>query len=149
MMLMPPLYGRSVRVVQYRAHPTIPRAAGFSRTPLYTLVVNIRVSLGVVAVSIAVALFATRLVAPGPADFYIESTTGMVLIAVRPGSLMMGSPESEPGLSRVGVPALAAGRPGSESENGRDGHCRDAAHPGRPLVPGLTCGECVHPGHAG
>jgi formylglycine-generating enzyme required for sulfatase activity len=59
--------------------------------------VSIRVAVGVVAVSIAVALFATRLVAPGPADFYIESTTGMVLVAVRPGSFMMGSPDSEPG----------------------------------------------------
>ena len=58
---------------------------------------NIRVAAGVVAVSIVVALFAARLVAPGPADFYIESTTGMVLIAVKPGWFMMGSPESEPG----------------------------------------------------
>ena len=52
---------------------------------------------GVVAASLAVALFAARLVAPGPADFYIEPGTGMVLIAIRPGSFMMGSPESEPG----------------------------------------------------
>jgi formylglycine-generating enzyme required for sulfatase activity len=59
--------------------------------------VNFRVAAGVVAVSIAVALFVARLVAPGPADFYIEPSTGMVLIAVRPGSFMMGSPESEPG----------------------------------------------------
>jgi formylglycine-generating enzyme required for sulfatase activity len=59
--------------------------------------VSIRVAAGVVAVSLAVALFVARLVAPGPADFYIEPTTGMVLVAVRPGSFMMGSPESEPG----------------------------------------------------
>jgi formylglycine-generating enzyme required for sulfatase activity len=59
--------------------------------------VNIRVAAGVVAASLTVALFAARLVAPGPADFYIEPTTGMVLVAVRPGSFMMGSPESEPG----------------------------------------------------
>ena len=70
---------------------------GFGRTPMYTQVVNIRVAAGIVAVSLAVALFATRLVAPGPADFYIEPGTGMVLIAIRPGSFMMGSPESEPG----------------------------------------------------
>jgi len=69
----------------------------FRARPRYTLHVNIRVAAGVVAISIAVALFATRLVAPGPADFYIESTTGMVLIAIRPGPFMMGSPESEPG----------------------------------------------------
>jgi formylglycine-generating enzyme len=70
---------------------------GFSRTPLYTLVVNIRVAAGVAAVSLLVAMFAARLVAPGPADFYIEPTTGMVLVAIRPGSFMMGTPESEAG----------------------------------------------------
>ena len=70
---------------------------GFRRTPLYTLVVSIRVVAGVVVASLAVALFAARLVAPGPADFYIEPGTGMVLLAIRPGSFMMGSPESEPG----------------------------------------------------
>jgi formylglycine-generating enzyme required for sulfatase activity len=59
--------------------------------------VNVRVVAGVVVASLAVALFAARLVAPGPADFYIEPGTGMVLIAIRPGSFMMGSPESEPG----------------------------------------------------
>jgi len=59
--------------------------------------VNIRIAAGVVAASLAVALFAARLVAPGPADFYIEPGTGMVLIALRPGPFMMGSPESEPG----------------------------------------------------
>ncbi len=40
---------------------------------------------GIVAASLAVALFAAQLVAPGPADFYIESSTGMVLLAVTPG----------------------------------------------------------------
>jgi len=59
--------------------------------------VSIRVITGIVGASLAVALFAARLVAPGPADFYIEPATGMVLIAVRPGSFVMGSPESEPG----------------------------------------------------
>jgi len=70
------------------------------------------VAAGIVAVSLAVALFVARLVAPGPADFYIEPTTGMVLVAVRPGSFLMGSPESEPGrnddeaLHRVAVSRL-------------------------------------------
>jgi formylglycine-generating enzyme required for sulfatase activity len=59
--------------------------------------VGIRAAAGFVAVSIAVAFFAARLVAPGPADFYIEPATGMVLIAIRPGSFLMGTPESEPG----------------------------------------------------
>jgi formylglycine-generating enzyme required for sulfatase activity len=69
----------------------------FLGRPHYTLSVNVRVVAGVVVASLAVALFAARLVAPGPADFYIEPVTGMVLIAIRPGSFMMGSPESEPG----------------------------------------------------
>ncbi len=51
----------------------------------------------VVLVAAGIALFATHLVAPGPADFYIEPVTGMVLVAVRPGSFMMGSTEGEPG----------------------------------------------------
>lgn len=51
----------------------------------------------VVLVAAGIALLATHLVAPGPADFYIEPVTGMVLVAVRPGSFMMGSDESEPG----------------------------------------------------
>jgi formylglycine-generating enzyme required for sulfatase activity len=59
--------------------------------------VSIRAIAGVVAASLAVALFAAHLVAPGPADFFIEPTTGMVLVAIRPGSFMMGSPEDEPG----------------------------------------------------
>jgi formylglycine-generating enzyme len=59
--------------------------------------VSLRIVTGVVAASLAVALFAARLVAPGPANFYIEPATGMVLAAVRPGSFMMGSPASEPG----------------------------------------------------
>jgi formylglycine-generating enzyme required for sulfatase activity len=74
--------------------------------------VSIRVVAGVVAASLAVALFAARLVAPGPADFFIEPTTGMVLVAVKPGVFLMGSPESEPGrnddeaLHRVAVSRL-------------------------------------------
>ena len=51
----------------------------------------------VVLVAAGIALFAARLVAPGPADFYIEPVTGMVLVAVRPGSFMMGSTEGESG----------------------------------------------------
>ena len=58
---------------------------------------NFRLAAGVVAVLLIVALFAGRLVAPGPADFYIEPTTGMVLVAIRPGWFMMGSPDSEAG----------------------------------------------------
>jgi formylglycine-generating enzyme required for sulfatase activity len=74
--------------------------------------VNIRVAAGVVAASLAVALFVAQLVAPGPAGFYIEPTTGMVLVAVNPGPFMMGSPESEPGRNddetqhRVTMPRL-------------------------------------------
>ena len=58
---------------------------------------GIRVAAGVLAGTLLVALLVAHLVAPGPADFYIEPATGMVLVAVRPGSFMMGSPESEPG----------------------------------------------------
>jgi formylglycine-generating enzyme required for sulfatase activity len=61
--------------------------------------VRTRIAVGVVVASLAVALFVARLVAPGPADFYIEPVTGMVLVAVRPGSFMMGTSESEPGRS--------------------------------------------------
>jgi formylglycine-generating enzyme required for sulfatase activity len=39
----------------------------------------------------------SRLLAPGPPDFYIEPTTGMVLTAIQPGTFVMGSPENEPG----------------------------------------------------
>ncbi len=56
-----------------------------------------RVGGGIVVAALLVALTAARLSAPGPADFYIEPTTGMVLVAIRPGSFMMGSPESEVG----------------------------------------------------
>jgi formylglycine-generating enzyme required for sulfatase activity len=80
----------------------------FLAGPRYTLRVNFRIAAGVVAVLLAVALFATRLVAPGPADFYIEPTTGMVLVAVRPGSFLMGSPESEPGRNDDEVPHRVA-----------------------------------------
>ncbi|MCK7504014.1 MAG: formylglycine-generating enzyme family protein [Desulfobacterales bacterium] len=112
--LMPPLYGRFARGVQCPAHP------GISRSVLDSTAAPLPDSWswasgwlpGIVAVSLAVALFAARLVAPGPADFYIEPATGMVLIAIRPGSFMMGSPESEPGrnddevLHRVNVSRL-------------------------------------------
>jgi len=58
---------------------------------------GVRVVAGVVVAALFVALATARLSAPGPADFYIEPTTGMVLVAIRPGSFMMGSPESEAG----------------------------------------------------
>lgn len=60
---------------------------------------NIRLAAGIVAVLLIVALFAGRLIAPGPADFYIEPTTGMMLVAVRPGWFMMGSLDDEAGRS--------------------------------------------------
>ncbi len=58
---------------------------------------SIRVAAATVLAAVAVAVFAAHLVAPGPADFYIEPVTGMVLVAVRPGSFMMGSVAEEPG----------------------------------------------------
>jgi len=59
--------------------------------------VTLRVAAAVALAGVGVALFAARLVAPGPADFYIEPETGMVLVAVRPGSFMMGTNDAEPG----------------------------------------------------
>jgi len=59
--------------------------------------VTLRAAAAVALAGLVVALFAARLVAPGPADFYIEPMTGMVLAAVRPGSFMMGTNEAEPG----------------------------------------------------
>jgi sulfatase modifying factor 1 len=59
--------------------------------------VGLRVAAGIAAAAILVAVFADRLVAPGPADFLIEPITGMVLVALRPGSFMMGSNEAESG----------------------------------------------------
>ena len=58
---------------------------------------TLRVAAAIVLVAAVFAVFATHLVAPGPADFYIEPVTGMVLVAVRPGSFMMGSVDEEPG----------------------------------------------------
>jgi formylglycine-generating enzyme required for sulfatase activity len=48
-------------------------------------------------VAIFVALAVDRLAAPGPAAFFIEPTTGMMLVAVEPGTFIMGSPASEAG----------------------------------------------------
>ena len=52
---------------------------------------------GFVAVAILVAVAGSRLVAPGPVAFYVEPNTGMVLVAIEPGSFVMGSPASEAG----------------------------------------------------
>ena len=49
------------------------------------------------AVAILVATAASRLAAPGPAEFVVEPTTGMLLVAIEPGSFVMGSPASETG----------------------------------------------------
>jgi formylglycine-generating enzyme required for sulfatase activity len=74
--------------------------------------VGLRVAAGVVAAALLVAFAAARLSAPGPAGFYIEPTTGMVLVAILPGSFMMGSMDSETGRNndeyahRVIVPRL-------------------------------------------
>lgn len=73
---------------------------------------SIRAAAAAVLVITGLALFAARLVAPGPADFYIEPVTGMVLVAVRPGSVMIGSVDEESGrnddeyLHRVTFPQL-------------------------------------------
>ena len=67
---------------------------------------------GAVIAALLIAFAAARLSAPGPAGFYIEPTTGMVLVAILPGSFMMGSPDSEAGRNddeyahRVIVPRL-------------------------------------------
>jgi len=50
-----------------------------------------------IAIAIFLAVAATRLSAPGPASFYLEPTTGMVLVAVPPGSFVMGSQPTEAG----------------------------------------------------
>jgi formylglycine-generating enzyme required for sulfatase activity len=52
---------------------------------------------GAAAVAAVVILAVARLSAPGPPGFYIEPVTGMMLVAVRPGTFTMGSPESEIG----------------------------------------------------
>jgi formylglycine-generating enzyme required for sulfatase activity len=53
--------------------------------------------IGVVAAVILVAVAGSRLVAPGPPAFYVEPHTRMVLVAIEPGSFVMGSPLSEAG----------------------------------------------------
>jgi len=52
---------------------------------------------GVAAVAILVAVAGSRLIAPGPPAFYVEPITRMVLVAIEPGSFVMGSPASEAG----------------------------------------------------
>jgi formylglycine-generating enzyme required for sulfatase activity len=59
--------------------------------------VSFRAAAASVLVVLAIVFFAVHLIAPGPADFYIEPITGMTLVAIRPGSFMMGSVETEPG----------------------------------------------------
>jgi formylglycine-generating enzyme required for sulfatase activity len=51
----------------------------------------------VVSTVILIGAAASLLVAPGPPGFIIESGTGMVLLAIEPGTFVMGSPGSEPG----------------------------------------------------
>ena len=46
---------------------------------------------------VIVAIVGTRLVAPGPPAFYVEPNTRMVLVAIEPGTFVMGSPDSEAG----------------------------------------------------
>jgi formylglycine-generating enzyme required for sulfatase activity len=52
---------------------------------------------GVAAAVIFIAVTGARLVAPGPPAFSVEPTTGMVLVAIAPGSFVMGSPDTEAG----------------------------------------------------
>jgi formylglycine-generating enzyme required for sulfatase activity len=51
----------------------------------------------VVAAAVFIGLSGPRLLAPGPPEFYIEPNTRMVLVAIEPGSFVMGSPASEAG----------------------------------------------------
>jgi formylglycine-generating enzyme required for sulfatase activity len=51
----------------------------------------------VVAAAIVIAYTGSRLGAPGPPEFYIEPNTRMLLVAIEPGSFVMGSPVTEPG----------------------------------------------------
>jgi formylglycine-generating enzyme required for sulfatase activity len=44
-----------------------------------------------------IAATGARLLAPGPAAFVVEPTTGMVLVAIEPGAFVMGSPDTETG----------------------------------------------------
>ena len=52
---------------------------------------------GFAAAVILIAVTGSRLVAPGPPAFYVEPNTRMVLVAIEPGSFVMGSPASEAG----------------------------------------------------
>jgi formylglycine-generating enzyme required for sulfatase activity len=51
--------------------------------------------IGVAAMVVLLFLVAPQLRAPGPAEFYIDPTTSMRLVALVPGGFMMGSPLSE------------------------------------------------------
>jgi formylglycine-generating enzyme required for sulfatase activity len=51
----------------------------------------------VAAAAIVIAYTGSRLGAPGPPEFYIEPNTRMMLVAIEPGSFVMGSPATEPG----------------------------------------------------
>ena len=51
----------------------------------------------VTAAALFIAATGTRLLAPGPPEFYIEPTTGMVLTRISQGAFVMGSPDSERG----------------------------------------------------
>jgi sulfatase modifying factor 1 len=74
--------------------------------------VGLRLAVGTVTAALLVAIAVARLSAPGPANFYIEPRTRMVLVAIRPGTFMMGSPETEAGRNddesahRVTIPHL-------------------------------------------
>ncbi|MCX6545173.1 MAG: formylglycine-generating enzyme family protein [Acidobacteria bacterium] len=52
---------------------------------------------GLATAVILIAVAGARLVAPGPPAFYVEPDTRMVLVAIEPGSFVMGSPASEAG----------------------------------------------------
>lgn len=54
-----------------------------------------RIAVGLAALVLLVVLVAPRLRAPGPAEFYIEPTTNMRLVALEPGTFEMGSPPTE------------------------------------------------------
>jgi formylglycine-generating enzyme required for sulfatase activity len=51
----------------------------------------------VAAAGLVIAVTGARLAAPGPPAFYVEPNTRMVLVAIEPGSFVMGSPASEAG----------------------------------------------------
>ena len=58
----------------------------------------------VTAAALFIAATGSHLLAPGPPEFYIEPTTGMVLTRIPQGSFVMGSPDSERGRQPDEVP---------------------------------------------